>query len=268
MEWLHALVLGIVQGITEFLPISSSGHLILVPRLLGWPDQGLNFDVAANTGSLVALVVYFRQDLVRLLTAFLAVMRPGGWHANPHGRLAWWIGVGTIPIGLAGLSFKDLVETLARDPFVIGCTSIFFGLLLGLADWLGRRLRPMESIGAKDAIVIGVAQALALIPGTSRSGVTMTAGLFLNLDREASARFSFLLAIPVGFLAGFLEIYEWLRHIPPANEWLAIAVGFVASGITSFLVIHGLLLWLRARSLTIFVIYRVLLGLFLFMIFW
>ncbi|MBF0347088.1 MAG: undecaprenyl-diphosphate phosphatase [Magnetococcales bacterium] len=268
MDWLHALILGIVQGITEFLPISSSGHLILLPRFLGWPDQGLSFDVAVNTGSLVALVAYFRKDVARLLIAFVKTLRPGGWNLDSgDGRLAWWLGIGTIPIGLAGLAFKDLVGTVARNPLIIATTAIFFGLLLCVADQKGQRLRTLKDTGFKEALVIGCAQALALIPGTSRSGVTMTAGLFLNLDRESSARFSFLLAIPVSVLAGMLEIIEWIRQTPAPEEWLPLAVGFISSGITAFMVIHWLLLWIRSRSLTIFVIYRLLLGITLLLVF-
>ncbi|MBF8274583.1 MAG: Undecaprenyl-diphosphatase [Magnetococcales bacterium] len=267
MDWVHALVLGIVQGVTEFLPISSSGHLILLPRFLGWPDQGLSFDIAVNTGSLVALIAYFRKDVARLITAFFATFRSGGWQHHADGRLAWWLGIGTIPIGLAGITCKDLVGTVARDPFIIGMTSIIFGLLLWFADQMGQRTRTLKDAGAREAIVIGCAQALALIPGTSRSGVTMTAGLFLNLNRESAARFSFLLAIPVSVLAGLLELAEWIRQTPAPDEWLPMAVGFIASGITAFLVIHWLLLWIRNRSLTVFVVYRVLLGMLLLTVF-
>ncbi|MEO5328737.1 MAG: undecaprenyl-diphosphate phosphatase [Magnetococcus sp. THC-1_WYH] len=267
MDWTHAVVLGIVQGITEFLPISSSGHLILIPHFFGWPDQGLGFDIAVNNGSLIALIVYFRKDIVKILTAFFATFRPGGWKKDFHGRLAWWLGIGTIPIGLAGITCKPLVETLARDPLVIGVTAVTFGLLLGFSDRMGQRLRSLSDIGAKEAIIIGCAQALALIPGTSRSGVTITAGLFLNLDRESAARFSFLLAIPVSVLAGLLEMIEWIRLPPVPEEWIPMAVGFIASGVTSFLVIHWLLNWIRSRSLTVFVVYRLILGVVLFMVF-
>ncbi|MBF0107877.1 MAG: undecaprenyl-diphosphate phosphatase [Magnetococcales bacterium] len=267
MDWFHALVLGIVQGVTEFLPISSSGHLILLPRLLAWPDQGLSFDVAVNTGSLVALVGYFHKEVYRLVTSFFATLRRGGWHAHPEGRLAWWLGIGTIPVGLAGLTFKDQVETAARNPLIIATTSILFGLLLWYADQRGKQARTLESIGIGDALLVGCAQALALIPGTSRSGITMTAGLMMNLNRESAARFSFLLAIPVSVLAGGLELIEWVRQSHSLAEWLPMAIGFFTSGISAFLVIHWLLYWIRSRSMTIFVVYRVILGLALFIIF-
>ncbi len=264
MDWVHALILGIVQGVTEYLPISSSGHLILLPYLLHWPDQGLDFDVAVNTGSLCALMFYFRKDLTRLFLAFLATFRANGWENNFDGRMAWWIGIGTIPVGLAGLTFKHYVETVARSPLVVGSTAIIFGLLLLYADRAGRRERPLTELRGRDAIIIGCAQALALIPGTSRSGITITAGLLRHLDGESAARFSFLLSVPASFLAALLEIVKWSHETHPAGTWLPMGVGFVAAAITSIAVIHGLLLWIRNRSLAGFGIYRILLGIFLF----
>ncbi|MBF0626737.1 MAG: undecaprenyl-diphosphate phosphatase [Magnetococcales bacterium] len=264
MEWLHSIILGIVQGITEFLPISSSAHLILVPRLLGWPDQGLMFDIAANTGSLIAVLVYFRQDVVRLTMGFVRTLRPGGFANNPEGHLAWALGWATIPIGLAGLLFKHHVETLARNPLVIGSTALFFGALLWWADRSGIRKRGIDQLSWRDALIIGTAQMFALIPGTSRSGVTMTAALFSGFTREASARFSFLMAIPVGVLAAGLEFRELFHLSPSFSEWLFMGLGLAVSGISAFGVIYWLMAWLRHQSLVPFAIYRIILGLVIF----
>ncbi|MBF0212416.1 MAG: undecaprenyl-diphosphate phosphatase [Magnetococcales bacterium] len=266
MDWLHSIVLGIVQGITEFLPISSSAHLILVPRLLGWPDQGLMFDIAANTGSLIAVLVYFRKDVVHLTQGFVRTLRPGGFVNNPEGYMAWALGWATIPIGLAGLFFKHHIETLARDPAVIGTTSIFFGVLLWVADRRGIRSRGLDSLTWKDAVLIGVAQMFALIPGTSRSGVTMTAALFSGFTREAAARFAFLMAIPVGVLAAGLEFRDLFLLSPSLSEWLFMGVGLVVSGISAFAVIYWLMAWLRHQSLVPFAVYRIILGVFIFIL--
>ncbi len=264
MDWMQATILGLIQGITEFLPISSSGHLILVPHLFGWLDQGLMFDVAANTGSLLAVVLYFRHDLARLIRGFFRSLKPGGFQGNPEGQLAWSIGLATIPVGLAGLMFKDQVSTLARDPLVVGSTSIIFGLLLFWADRFGPRQRSLADLTWHDALWIGLAQALALIPGTSRSGVTITAGLFIGFTREDAARFSFLMAIPVGLLAGGLEIYHVLQLSPTLYEWAVMGWGLLVSAISAYFVIDWLLSWLQRQTMTVFVIYRVILGLIIF----
>lgn len=265
MDWIQAIFLGLIQGITEFLPISSSGHLILVPHFFGWKDQGLLFDVAANTGSLVAVLLYFRQDIKKLSVGFFLSLRHLGFRDNPEGKMAWFIGLGTIPVGLAGLLAGDLVATLARNPQVIGTTSIVFGLLLWWSDKQGRSNQTMGMLTWKSAFTIGLAQALALIPGTSRSGVTMTAGLFLGFSREDAARFSFLLAVPVGILAGGLELLEAVEQSPTLHEWGIMAVGFVVSALSAFYVIDWLLSWVRTQTLTVFVVYRVVLGVVIFL---
>ena len=264
MDWIHATILGLIQGITEFLPISSSGHLILLPHLFKWQDQGLIFDVATNTGSLLAVLVFFRKDIVRLTTGFFRSVRPRGLSANPDGVLAWAIVLGTVPVGLAGLAFQHQIATLARNPIVIATTSILFGLLLGWADKKGTRNRKLADVNWKDALVIGLYQALALIPGTSRAGITMTAGLFSGFNREASARFSFLLAIPVGILAGSLEFLDVLRLQPTPNEWMLMGLGVAVSALSAFAVIHWLLDWVKRQTLTVFVIYRMILGIVIF----
>lgn len=266
MEWLQAVFLGLIQGVTEFLPISSSGHLVLMPHLFGWQDQGLSFDVAVNTGTLVAVVFYFRGDIRELIVGFWRSLSGGGLRENRAGYLAWALGFATIPVGVAGLLVKDHVATLGRDPMVIAAASIFFGLLLWWADRGGARERGLGALTWKDGLWIGVGQMLALIPGASRSGVTMTAGLFLGYDRETAARFSFLLAIPVGVLAGGLELVELVQSRPTAQEWLFMAIGFVVSMVSAFLVIGWLLAWVKSRNMTVFVVYRILLGIFVFIL--
>ncbi|MEO5345028.1 MAG: undecaprenyl-diphosphate phosphatase [Magnetococcus sp. YQC-9] len=266
MELFHSIILGIVQGLTEFLPISSSAHLILVPKLLGWEDQGLMFDIAANTGSLVAVLAYFRHDLIKLTVGFVRTLRPGGFTDNRDGRLAWALGWATIPIGLAGLTLKPFIETELRGLAVISSTALFFGALLWLADRRGQRLRGIDQLTWKDAVLIGIGQMFALIPGTSRSGVTMTTALFIGFTREAAARFSFLMAVPVGILAAILEFRELFHLSPSLSEWLFMGLGLAVSGISAFAVIHWLMAWLRHQSLVPFAIYRIVLGLVIFLL--
>ncbi|WJW75369.1 undecaprenyl-diphosphate phosphatase [Thiohalobacter sp. IOR34] len=264
MELIQIISLALLQGLTEFLPISSSAHLILVPQLLGWPDQGLAFDVAVHIGTLAAVVFYFRQELGRMLGDWLGSLAGRGLTADA--RLAWAVGFGTIPVGLAGLLFKDVIETSLRSPLVIAATTVGFGLLLGWADHAGSRRRDEHSIGWKDVLLIGVAQAVALIPGTSRSGITMTAGLLAGLSREAAARFSFLLSIPVILLAGGLETRELLASPVPV-DWTALSLGAALSALSAYLCIHFFLKLLARIGFMPFVVYRLLLGAVLLLIF-
>ena len=200
MDTVQTILLALLQGLTEFLPISSSAHLILLPRLLGWEDQGLAFDVAVHVGTLLAVILYFHEDVRRLLLAWFASIVNRQMSADA--RLAWLVVLGTIPAALTGLLLDDVIETHLRSPLVIALTTIGFGVLLGVADQRGRQARREDSLSVMDVVWIGLAQALALIPGTSRSGVTMTAALALGLTRTAAARFSFLLSIPVILMAG------------------------------------------------------------------
>jgi undecaprenyl-diphosphatase len=265
MDMLHVITLALIQGITEFLPISSSAHLILVPLLTGWDDQGLAFDVAVHVGTLTAVVLYFWAELAAMAAAWLASLRTR--RLTPDARLAWAVLLGTIPVGLAGLLFEGYVETLLRSMAVIAAATIGFGLLLWWADARGRRLRDEHTISWKDVLVIGGAQAIALIPGTSRSGITMTAGLAMGLTREGSARFSFLLSIPVIVLAGGLETMELIRQPEPA-QWEGIVLGAALSGISAYLCIHYFLKLLERIGMWPFAVYRLLMGfvlLFLFM---
>ena len=216
----HQLILALVQGLTEFLPISSDAHLILLPRLLEWADQGLAFDVALHLGTLSAVIIYFRHELTQMTRDWIQSLVTR--RHTPDSRLAWGVLLGTIPVGLCGLMFKDIVETTLRTPLVIAIATIVFGLLLWWADRHGNRRRDEYSITFKDILVIGIAQAIALIPGTSRSGITITAGLMLGLTRPGAARFSFLLSIPVIILAGLLETVDLIRSGTASVEWPAI----------------------------------------------
>lgn len=256
MSTFHAIILAIIQGITEFLPISSSAHLVLVPRFLGWPDQGLQFDAAIHIGTLAAVVAYFRQQLSAMAQAWIASVRG---RQSRDGHLAWAVLWGTIPVGLVGLLFNDYIEQHFRDPVLIATTLAGFGVLLWLADRLGRRQRDEYSVSWGDAAIIGLAQALALVPGTSRSGVTMTAGLGVGLTREAAARYSFLLAVPGTALAGAYETLKMLRATS-AIEWQPVIVGIVVAGVTGFLCIHFLLRFIQRIGMLPFTLYRLLLA--------
>ena len=263
MDIIQIIVLALVQGLTEFLPVSSSAHLILVPVLTSWQDQGLAFDVAVHAGTLTAVVLYFRKELSRMFVQWFASL--GGRH-SADSRLAWAVLIGTVPVGLAGLLFKDVIEEHLRSPLVIATTTIVFGLLLWLADRKRHTPKDEYSIGWQYALLIGAAQAVALIPGTSRSGITITAALLLGLNRQAAARFSFLLSIPVIVLAGGLETLGYLKvaSLGDANDLL---IGAAVSAISAYACIHFFLKLLDRISMLPFVIYRLLLGAMLLVLF-
>ncbi len=264
MDWIQVIVLAIVQGITEFLPISSSAHLILVPVLTDWEDQGLAFDVALHLGSLAAVIIYFRQDLINMTQSWT---RSFATHTlDADARLAWAVILGTIPVGLAALAFKDVIENVLRSPIYLAAGLIVFGLLLGWADWRHRGTREVSQMTWKDVAFIGIAQAIALFPGTSRSGITITAALLLGLSREAAARFSFLLSIPVIFLACALETKDLIGSDVDV-DWAFMAGGVMLSGISAYLCIHYFLAFIKRIGMQPFVIYRLVLGAMLLWIF-
>lgn len=266
MTPLQALILALVQATTEFLPVSSSGHLILMPRLLGWSDQGLEFDIATNTGTLAAIVVYFRADLLRLTKGVFASFADRN-ACVPEARLAWTLLFATVPAAIAGLLVKEWVATVARGWQVVAVNAAVYGLVLLVADRMGRKERGLEELGRREGILIGCAQALALVPGTSRSGVTMSAALALGYTREAAARFSFLLAVPIGFLVGAKQLLDVLRGQPLGVPADALLIGIAVSGVAGYAVIALLLGWVRRRSLAVFAIYRLLLAGFLVLYF-
>lgn len=264
MELSHIIWLALVQGLTEFLPVSSSAHLILVPSLLGWPDQGLAFDVAVHLGTLIAVIAYFRRDIVTLFLAWIQSMTQRVM--TPEARLAWGVILGTIPAGLVGLAFKDVIEVHLRSPLVIAVTTIVFGLLLWFADKRSKLARDEYSLSWQDFLVIGGAQAMALIPGTSRSGITITAALLLGLTREAAARYSFLLSIPIIVLSG-LGVTKDLVESPAPVEWATLILGTLIAAASAFFCIHYFLAYINRMGMTPFVIYRLLLGAVLLFVF-
>ena len=257
MDAIHTVMLALLQGLTEFLPISSSAHLILMPRLLGWTDQGLAFDVAVHVGTLAAVVTYFRHDISRLLLAWLQSCARR--QVSDDARLAWFVLLGTLPAALAGLLLHDVIETWLRSPLVIALTTIGFGLLLGVADWRGRQQRSETGLRLMDVVWIGLAQALALIPGTSRSGITMTAGLALGLTRSAAARFSFLLSVPLIIMAGGYETLQLLQQ-PEQVAWDELVLGTGVAAASAYLCIHLFLRLIERIGMLPFVIYRLVLG--------
>lgn len=264
MDLLQIAVLALLQGLTEFLPVSSSAHLILVPVLTAWDDQGMAFDIAVHVGTLAAVVFYFRRELAAMAHDWgSSLLRR---QSTPQSRLAWAVIVGTVPVGLAGLAGKSVIETQLRSPLVIAATTLMFGLLLGYAWKRGLRRRDEYAITWPDVLVIGCAQALALVPGTSRSGITITAGLLRGLSGQAAARFSFLLSIPVIVLAGALQAVELFETAGPV-DWRALIAGTLISGVSAYLCIHYFLRLLESVGMMPFVIYRLLLGALLLVVF-
>jgi len=260
MTWYEAIVYGVVQGLTEFLSISSSGHLLLVPAFFGWEDPGALFTAVVQLGTMVAVVLYFWRDLVAVATTWVRSWTNPDLRSDLNARMGWYLVIGTIPIVVFGFIFKDQVETAARSLYIVGTALIVFGIILGLIDWLSRKTRPVTSVGRNDAIVMGFAQALALIPGVSRSGATISAGLLLGLTREAAARFSFLLSIPAIVLSGLYGLYGELGSGGGGVGLGSIIIATIAAFIVGYASIAFLLRWLARHSLYIFVVYRVALG--------
>ncbi|MBT7409759.1 MAG: undecaprenyl-diphosphate phosphatase [Methylococcales bacterium] len=260
MELMQIIVLSLMQGLTEFLPISSSAHLILVPKITGWSDQGLVFDIAVHVGTLLAVMFYFRHDLIPLVSAWFRSILTRQLTADA--RLAWAIIIGTIPVGLAGLMFEGIIETELRSPMVIAASTIIFAGLLWWADVKGRGQLEEKQMTWKMVVMIGIMQAMALIPGASRSGTTMTAGLALGMTRKAAARFSFLLSIPVIVLAGGLQTIELISN-PVAVDWGALLLSVAISAVSAFFCIHYFIKFLDKVGMMPFVIYRLILGVFL-----
>ena len=258
MTWLQAIVLAIVQGLTEFLPISSSGHLVLVPNVAGWADQGLAFDVAVHFGSLLAVVVYFRHDIVELMNGAMRVL-VNRRADDASSRLALGIALGTLPAALAGFAFAGWIEVNLRSPHVVVATLAFYGIVMALADRFGRSERTVANVALRDALIIGVAQALALVPGTSRSGVTITAGRLLGLKRQEAARFSFLLSAPVILLAtGHALLSTVLSDQPVA--WLMLTISAFLSAVVAYVCIDLMMRFVGRIGLLPFAIYRLLLA--------
>jgi len=257
MDAFQAIVLGLVQGLTEFLPISSSGHLRIVPAFFGWEDPGAAFTAVIQLGTMAAVLLYFRADLWRIAVAWLRSLRDPSVRGEIDARMGWYIILGTVPISVIGLAFSDQIETEFRALELIGATLIVFGLVMLAAEAVSRRDRSLRDITARDGLVIGFAQALALVPGVSRSGATISAGLLLNFDRAAAARYSFLLSVPAVVLSGLFEMrHAGEGNLPIGATIIATALAFV-SGYAS---IAFLLRYLERHSIGVFVGYRLVLG--------
>jgi len=261
LDLLRAIVLGLVQGTTEFLPISSSAHQRIVASLLGWKDPGAAFTAITQIGTELAVLVYFRHDLWRIARGWLAALRNPALQRTADARMGWFIIVATIPIGILGYAFKHQIETGARNLLLIGGTLLVFGLVMGAADANATQERTTDELDNRSGILIGLAQSLALIPGVSRSGATISAGLLLGLTREAAARFSFLLAIPAVLASGLFELVKLAGGESPGSDpWWGIALATVISFVVGYAVIAWFLRYLGHHTLRLFVAYRVLLG--------
>ncbi|MFN8150238.1 MAG: undecaprenyl-diphosphate phosphatase [Solirubrobacterales bacterium] len=254
----QAIFLGIVQGLTEFLPISSSAHLRIVPALLGWPDPGAAFTAVIQLGTMAAVLIYFRRDLISIARAWISELRVPRGERSRDARLGWLIILGTVPIAILGLAFKGVIESGARDLYVIGIALIAFSMVMLAAERAGSHRRPLSDIDARDGTWIGFAQALALIPGVSRSGATISAGLFRDFDRESAARYSFLLSVPAVVLSGLFELRDAGAGTGVSTVGLVLAT--LAAFVSGYAAIAWLLRFLAGHSLRTFVAYRIPLG--------
>lgn len=260
MQPLHATILGALQGLTEVLPISSSAHLILIPRLLGWPESGLTFDVALHLGTFLALCLYFRRDILELVINFCTVLLERKAH-NAASRLPLYIIIGTIPAAVVGKTLEGPIEDIFRtSPLTIAAVLILFALILAFADTTGAKRWRIDRITLNHAVIIGVAQCLALVPGVSRSGITITAALLLGFNRESAARFSFLLSLPIVAGAAILKLGHLAKQGIPAGETTPLVIGIVTSSFFGYLSIAVLLKLVQRYSLYPFVWYRLVAG--------
>jgi undecaprenyl-diphosphatase len=258
---IEALVLGILQGLTEFLPISSSAHQLVVPAMLGWDDPGAAFTAVTQLGTETAVLIYFRNDIWSIATVWLRSLYTPVLRSTAHARTGWYLIVATIPIGVLGLSFETQIENGARNLWLVGAVLIGFGLVLGYADRVGSHDRELGRISTRDGVLIGLAQSLALIPGVSRSGATMSAGMLLGLERAAAARFSFLLAVPAVVLSGLFQLAAVLSGEEANGDPFGyIVLATVISFFVGYAAIAWLLRYLTTHSVGVFVGYRVLLG--------
>lgn len=258
MNSLEAIVLGLLQGLTEFLPISSSGHLRIVPALLGWEDPGAGFTAVIQLGTMAAVLIYFRADLARIAVAWLRELRVPIRRASQEARLGWFIVLGTIPIAIFGFAFKHQIESSARSLYLIGSALILFSFVMMAAERVSTKQRALTEMNGRDGLFVGMAQALALIPGVSRSGATISAGLFRNFDRVAAARYSFLLSVPAVVLSGLFELRKVGEEGSPSAAATAIAT--VVAFVSGYIAIAWLIRYLGTHTLGVFIVYRIALG--------
>ena len=261
MSLLEAIVLGIIQGVTEFLPISSTAHLRFVPAIVGWDDPGAAFTALTQAGTIAAVVIYFRHDLWRITVAWLGSLGRPLRGAPFDARLGWFIIIGTVPLVIFGTIFAGDIETGARNLRLLAWSMIALGILLLIAEWSATHVRPLRSLNIRDALVIGLSQTLALVPGVSRSGITLTSGLFVGLTREAAARYSFLLSVPAVLASAVYELFaEILGETAIGVSTGAVIVATVLAFVTGYATIAGLLAFLRRHTTLPFVVYRVAVG--------
>lgn len=259
ISWFEAFVLGVVQGLTEFLPISSSAHVLIISQLFGWQDPGAAFTAVTQIGTEMAVIIYFRHDIARIVSTWVRSLYTPALRGNIDARMGWYVIIGTLPIAILGLVFKDQIETVARNLWLVSFTLIFFGVILGVADRIGAKTKTVDDLTMRDGLLYGLGQACALIPGVSRSGATISVGLFLGYTREAATRYAFLLAIPAVMASGLFEALDIGKG--PAPEWGPTILATVIAFVIGYLVIAWLLRYLTTNSYMPFVIYRIVLGL-------
>ena len=258
MSWFEAIVLGLVQGLTEFLPISSSAHILIVSRLFGWGDPGAAFTAVSQIGTEIAVLIYFRHDIARIVSTWFRSLADKSLRSNIDARMGWYVIVGTLPIAVLGLTFASIIETSARNLWLVATVLIVFGVVLGLADRLGKKVKELDALNVRDGVLFGLGQALALIPGVSRSGATISTGLALGYSRYAATRYAFLLAIPAVLASGLYEATKIGED--PNVQWGQTILATSIALIVGYLVIAWLIRWVTTRSYLPFVIYRVALG--------
>lgn len=260
MTWFEAVFLGILQGLTEFLPISSSAHLLIFSQIFGWQDPGAAFTAVTQIGTETAVLIFFRKDIWRIITTWVKSLYTPELRGNIDARMGWYVIIGTIPIAVIGFAFSDLIETAARNLWLVSTVLIVFGVILGVADKVGPKTRGLETLSMRSGLVFGLGQALALIPGVSRSGATITTGLFMGFTREAATRYAFLLAIPAVLASGFYEATKIGDPGQPAVAWPQVIVATLVAFAIGYAVIAWLLRYVSTHSYMPFVIYRVALG--------
>jgi undecaprenyl-diphosphatase len=258
MTWFEAIVLGIVQGLTEFLPVSSTAHVLIVSQLFGWQDPGAAFSAVTQIGTELAVLVYFRNDIKRIILAWFASLRDSSLRSHIDARMGWYIIIGTIPISILGLVFSNQIETAARNLWLVAAMLVIFGIILGFADALGSRQRDLSELNKRDGLLFGLGQALALIPGVSRSGATISTGLALGYTRESAARYAFLLAIPAVLASGFYEMTKIGKATNTA--WGPTLLATVIAFFVGIAVISWLLRYVTTKTYRPFVLYRIFLG--------
>ncbi len=258
ISWFEAVVLGLVQGLTEFLPISSSAHLLIISQLFGWDDPGAAFTAVTQIGTELAVIIFFRREIWRIISTWVRSLYTPALRSDIDARMGWYVIIGTIPIAVLGVLFQDQIETVARNLWLVSFTLIFFGIVLGIADKVGRKTEQIEDLNFRDGILYGIGQAFALIPGVSRSGATISTGLFLGYTREAATRYAFLLAIPAVMASGLFEATKIGQGPTPA--WGPTILATVIAFVVGYLVIAWLLRYIATNSYMPFVVYRIVLG--------